>query len=320
MLVTHTDCQLKFDNSCGLIFPASIRPICGTVNIDFSKNKFNYFEIVIISDKNSNEVARIPLLHRPDKSGSDNYRRLQISFIWNLRGSKSNHYVESGCYTVSLIGKLDEAAEVNLDSIECKVVDMADIPSIIRYLKHSHLPALDVSAQRLLSYYLDIIEDIEYNILERLRENQFEDPYFIACTTLYFIQEIVSEIANRPESRFLFLIKKFASNKSRYAQQQKRSPRFNLWPLFDFLVNYMANLEDQVRARAMAKCGQSNFTESDKAQIISSMVSALYPYCKTMNFAKNVIGRAGEKIFEELLKFGIKYECTKHLNRSVAIC
>jgi hypothetical protein len=176
MLVTHADCRLKVDNSRGLIFPAWIRPICGTADIDFSKNKFDYFEIIIVSNENSNEVARIPLLHRPDKSVSDNYRPLQISFSWNLRGSKSNHYVEPGCYTVSLIGKLDEAAEVNLDSIKCKVVDKGDIPTIIRSLKHSHLPDLDVSAQRLFSHYLDIIEDIEYNILERLRENQIEDP------------------------------------------------------------------------------------------------------------------------------------------------
>jgi hypothetical protein len=82
----------------------------------------------------------------------------------------------------------------------------------------------------------------------------------------------------------------------------------------------MADLEDQVRARAMAKCGQRIFTQSDKAQIISSMVSALYPYCKTMSFPKNVIGRAGEKTFKELNKFGIRYECTKHFNRSIAIC
>ncbi len=324
MLTTHTDGRLRVDNNYGLIFPSSIRPICGTANIDLLRNKFSSFEIIIISDENSNEIlARIPLLStKPDKSINHNhYPRLQISFSWDLTSYKPNCYVKSGCYTVCLIGKLDESTEVNFDSIECKVVDTRDILAISTCLKHSHLPALDASARKLFSYYLDIIEDIEYNILERLSENQFEDPYFIACTTLYFIQEIASDIANRPRSRFLFLIQKFASTKMVHpSQQQESHSRFGLWTLFDFLVNYMADLEDQVRARSMAKSGQRIFIENDKAQIVSSMMSALYPYCKTMNFPKNVIGKTGEKIFEKLIKFGIRYECTKHLNRTVAIC
>jgi hypothetical protein len=95
--------------------------------------------------------------------------------------------------------------------------------------------------------------------------------------------------------------------------------RLGLLTLFDFLVNYMSDLEDHVRADAIARCGQRNLTPNDKTQIVSSMVLAIYPYCKTITFPKNAIGSIGEKIYEYTIKFGIKYLCTRRINRSIAI-
>jgi hypothetical protein len=314
LTTTHTDCQLKVDDNCGLIFPSAVKHISGTVNIGL-KNRFDSF-VVTISDENSDEIARIPL--EPDKSVDP----FQAPFWWDLK-SRSKSYVDSGSYTVSLIGRLDESTEVRCGSIECKVVDVRDVLATTRSLQQSFLvigdAAVTVATQRLFSLYFDIIGDIERSILERLRDNKFEDPYFVACITLYFIQGIASDIRYRPKSRFIPLIQEFAS-KHAISAQQAQNAKFGLWAIFDFLVNYMANLEDEVRGRAMASCGQRVFTPKDKALIVSSMVSALYPYCKTMNFPKNAIGGFGEKIFEVLLKFGIKYECTQRLNKSVAIC
>jgi hypothetical protein len=202
-------------------------------------------------------------------------------------------------------------------SAECEVVDTRDILSITRSLKRSHLIA-DVTSQTILSVYLDIILDIETVILEGLRDNLFDDPYLVARTTGYFIQEIADDMANPSKSRFLDLIEEFASTHS-LSSQQIMNARLGLLTLFDFLVNYMSDLEDHVRADAIARCGQRNLTPNDKTQIVSSMVLAIYPYCKTITFPKNAIGSIGEKIYEYTIKFGIKYLCTRRINRSIAI-
>jgi hypothetical protein len=308
MLTTFSDCQLKIDNNYGLIFPSSIKPISGTVNIG-SRNKLDRFAI-LISDKNSNEIFRKPL--GPDKSNGP----FQTSFSWDLR-SKSNCYVESGCYIVSLVDTSNESQEIMYCSTECQVVDTRDILSITRSLKCSHLIA-DVTSQTILSVYLDVIQDIETAILKRLRDNLFDDPYLVARTTEYFVQEIAYDMTNPSKSRFLDLIEEFASTHPLTAQQITNA-RLGLLTLFDFLVNYMSDLEDHVRADAIARCGQRNLTPNDKAQIVSSMALAIYPYCKTITFPKNAVGSTGEKIYEYIIKFGIKYLCTKRINRSIAI-
>ncbi len=313
MLSTYTeDCQLKIHNNYGLILPSSIKPVYGTVNID-SRNKLDSFSI-IVSDKNSNEIARIPL--GPEKSNNT----YQTSFRWDLR-SKSSSYVESGSYTISLVvDSSNEPQLIKYCSIECKVLDARNILSTARSLRCS--PSIiqqNAATQTIFSIYLDIIKDIETVILERLKDNRFEDPYLVACITAYFVQEIANDVANRTNSQFLGLIEKFASKNSISAEQMKNA-RIGLWALFDFVVNYMSDLEDHVRANAMARCGQRNLTRKDKAQIVSSMVLAIYPHCKTMIFPRNPIGITVEKIVEAFIKVGIKYLCTKHINRSIAIC
>jgi hypothetical protein len=304
-------CPLKIDNNHGLIFSSSITPISGTVNIEL-KNKLDSYEILIL-DKNSNEILR-KSLRRSDESNAF----LETSFTWDLK-SKSNSFVESGCYIISLIDTSNELKEIECCSIECKVVDTRNILSITRSLKRSHTFTPDAH-QTLFSIYLDILEDIQGVILERLENNRFEEPYFVACITACFIQEIADDILNQSKSRILALIAEFQSKNSMPEQQIKKTARLSLSALFDFLINYMSDTEDHVRANAMAKCGQRHLTQNDKAQIVSSLVLAIYPHCKTIIFPKNVIGSIAEKIIEGIIKFGIKYVSTKHVNKSISIC
>lgn len=83
-------CPLKIENDQGLIFPSAITPISGTVDVEPKDKRFE----IRISDRNSNEVLR--------KSPVSASR----AFTWDLK-SKSNSYVESGCYTVSLYDTAD---------------------------------------------------------------------------------------------------------------------------------------------------------------------------------------------------------------------
>lgn len=291
-------CPLKIDNNQGLIFSSSITPISGTVNTE-SRSELGSYEILVL-DKNSNEILRKSL--RSDGPGT-----LETLFTWDLK-SKSNSYVESGCYTVSLI---DASREIEC-SIECKVADTRNILPITRSLKHR---TFTPDVQALSSIYFDIIEDIQATILERLENNRFEEPYFVACITAGFIQEIADDVQNQP-SRILGLMTEFQSKNP----VPEKTARLGLRALFDFLINYMADTEDHLRANAMARCGQHHLTQNDKAQIVSSLVSAIYPHCKTMVFPKNAIGGIVEKIIGGIIKLGIKYVSAKHVNRSISIC
>jgi len=196
------------------------------------------------------------------------------------------------------------------------VVDTRKILSIARSLKHSQTFPRD-APPTVFSIYFDIIEDIQGKILERLQNNLFEDPYFVTCTTTCFIQDIADDIQNY-SSNFLDRIAEFQSKHS-MSEQQIKTATLGLRALFDFLINYMSDMEDHVRANAMAKCGQCRLTRNDKAQIVSSLASAIYPYCKTIIFPKNTVGGVLEKIVERIIKFGIKYVSTKHINKSISI-
>lgn len=302
-------CPLKIDSNHGLIFSSTITPISGTVSIE-AKNKLDSYEILIL-DKNSNEVFRIPL--RSDRSGC----LAETSFTWDLK-SKSNSYVESGCYIISLIDTSSDSKEIeSSSSTECKVIDTRKILAITRSLKRSHTFTPNTS-RLLISIYFDIIGDIQGIILERLKNNRFKEPYFVACITACFIQEIADDMQNQSKSHFLDLITEFQS-KNPMSEQQIKTARLGLWQLFDFLINYMSDAEDQARANAMAKCGQCHLTPNDKAQIVSSLVLAIYPHCKTIIFPKNVIGNIIEKMVEGMIKVGIKYVSTKHVNKSISI-
>jgi hypothetical protein len=201
--------------------------------------------------------------------------------------------------------------------VKCKVADTRKIVSATRSLKRSRT-FTSTAAQVVSSIYFDIIEDIQREILERLENGKFEEPYFIARVTAYFIQEIADDLQNQSKSRFLDRIVEYQSRHP--MSEQQKTARLGLWKLFDFLVNYMSDVEDHARANAMAKCGQSNFTQNDKAQIISSLTSAIYPHCKIIPFPKNTLGSIVEKIFGSVIRLGIKYMSTKHINRSVSIC
>jgi hypothetical protein len=302
-------CPLKLDKDDGLIFSSSVTPIVGTVNMEL-KNKLGPYEILIL-DRHSKEIRRISLKSdKPDTS-------LETLFTWDLK-SKSDSYVESGCYTISLVDASNSLKETKYGSIKCKVADTRNILSITRSLKSS-LASPSNDPQMLSSIYFDIIGDIEIEILERLKNNRFEEPYFVTCITACFIQGIADDIQNQSKSQFLRLI---AECQSRYSisEQQIRTARLGLWMLFDFLINYMSDMEDHVRANAMAKCGQCQLTENDKAQIVSSLVMAIYPHCKTISFSKNAIGSTFEKIIQYMIKFGIKYVSAKHVKKSISIC
>jgi len=188
-----------------------------------------------------------------------------------------------------------------------------DIVSITRSLRRSHTFSRDAT-QAVFLAYLDVIEDIEITILERIKENHFEDPDLVARITAYFIEEIAGDI-DKPASRFLALVEKFALKKP----GMQKGEGLGLLGLGDLLVNYMADLEDHLRANAMARCGRRELTRNDRDQIVLSMTSAIYPHCKPTIFPKNTIGSAAKKIFEGVIKLGISYECTKHLNRSISI-
>lgn len=282
-------CPLKIENNQGLIFSSSITPISGTIDAEPKGKRFE----LRISDRNSNEILRKSL-------GSGDR-----VFTWDLR-SKSNSYVESGCYTISLYDTAGGSREIC--STECKVADTRNILSITRSLKSSGAP------RPLSSIYFSIIEDIQGAILERLENGLFEEPHFVACITACFIQDIADDM-NQPKSRFLGLMAGFQSENP----VPENAARLGLRALFDFLINYMADTEDRVRAGAMAKCGQRRLTRNDRAQIVSSLVSAIYPHCKT-SFPKNAAGCVAEKITGRIIKLGIRYVSAKHVSRSISIC
>ena len=298
-------CLLIVNSHQGLIFSSSIKPVSCTISMA-PENKSNSYAILVL-DKNSNEIFRKSL--RSDESPP-----LETSFTWDLKSS-SNSYVESGCYTLSLI---DTPDEIECCSVKCKVVDTRKIVSATESLKHSST-FTSTALQALSSIYFDIIKDIQREILERLENNKFEEPYFIACATTYFIQGIADDLQNRSRGRFLDLIAEYQARHP-ISEHQIRTARLGLRALFDFLINYMSDAEDHMRADAMAKCGQSRFTQNDKAQIISSLVSAIYPHCKMTPSPKNVLGSIAEKILGRIVRLGIKYVSTRHINRSVSIC
>ncbi len=296
-------CPLTVDNH-GIILPSSIIAISGSVNVP--KDKLDSYEIRII-DGNSNEIYRQPVhLIEPNA--------LKASFIWDLK-SKSNSYVDSGCYTVNLIDISSEDKDARIGSVKCKVIDTRKILSTTRSLKYSYALAPNIS-QTLVSNYFDIIEDIQRVILDQLESKLFEEPYFVGCITVGFIQEIFDDIQRQSKSSFLARIEEFQSK----LPVSKQATRLGLWGIFDFLINYMSDLEDHARANAMARCGQHHLTQNDKALIISSLVLAIYPHCNTMSFPRNALGTIAEKVTGGMIKLGIRFTSTKHINRSISIC
>jgi hypothetical protein len=306
-------CNLWIDNRSGLIFSSSALHISGTAQFSMDGATSSSYSILIL-DENSVEVARIGL--RPENSGT----LFESSFTWDLRSKSNNSYVKSDCYTISL-AELSDEEEIQCCSVECKVADTREILSTTDLLKSSQRFA-DPTTKGVLSIYADIIRDIETLIIEGLKDNQFDEPYFVARTTAGFIQQIYNDIENNSASQFRPLIEDFVSKNPGLRQQTNNDNNkgLSLWALFDFLVNYMADPEDQARATAMVNCEYRNFTANDRSVILSALVSGILPHCITFGTSTNVISRKAFALVECLLKIGIKYVCAGHVDKSISIC
>jgi len=302
-----SNCELAIDSKNGLIFSSSTIQISGTTK--FPADNTASFSILIL-DENSDEVARIGL--RPEKSGN----LYASSFVWDLK-SRSNSYVGSGRYTISL-AELSNEKEIEHCSVECLVADTREILETTALLKSLQIFG-DPTSKRLLSIYVDIIRDIEIRIIEGLEDNRFDEPYFVARTTAGFIQQIYNDIENHGASQFRPLIEEFVS-KNPGLRLQANDEKFGLRALFDFLVNYMADPEDIARATAMIKCEYRNFTTNDRSIVLSALVSGILPHCMTIAPPNNAIGRKTSALVERLLKVGIRYLCAKHIDKSISIC
>jgi hypothetical protein len=304
-------CRLLMDNKNGLIFSSSAIQISGSALFPTDGSALSYS--ILISDENSNEVAEIAL--KPERSGTSLYS----AFTWNLKSTSSLSYVKSGRFTISLVAQTPNEEKIKCCSVECKVADTRGILSTTELLKSFSQSLDDRASKRVLSAYADIIRDIEKHIIDGLKNNLFDEPYYVARTTTGFIEEIYNDIENGSASQFRTLIEEFVS-KNPGLELHADSEELGLRALFDFLVNYMADPEDRARAAAMVKCEYRNFTANDRSVILSALVSGILPHCKVFAPPKNVIGRKAHALVESLLKIGIKYVCAKHVDRSIAIC
>lgn len=301
-----SNCQLWIDNKNGLIFSSSAIQISGTAR--FPVDNTTCYSILIL-DENSVEIARIGL--SPEKSET----LFESSFTWDLK-SRLNSYVKSGRYTISL-AELSNEERIERCSAECRVADTRDILSTTDLLKSSQKFA-DPACRRVLSIYTDIIKDIEICIIEGLKDKRFDEPYFVARTTAGFVQQIYNDIENDSASQFRALIEEFVS-KNPALGLKANNEKLGLWALFDFLVNYMADPEDQARATAMVKCEYRNYTANDRSIILSALVSGILPHCMTFAPPTNAINRKTSVLVERLLKVGIKYVCAKHVDKSISL-
>lgn len=303
---TISNCQLLIDNKNGLIFSSSVNQISGTARYPID-NAASYS--IRVLDENSDEVARIGL--RPENAGA----LLESSFTWDLKSSSS--FVKSGRYEISLV-ELTSGEEIECCAVECMVADTRDILSTTELLKSSQRFA-DPKCKRVLSIYADIIKDIEIRIIEGLKDNQFDEPYFVARTTAGFIHQIYDDIENDSASQFRPLVEEFVS-KNPGLLLRPDDGKLGLRALFDFLVNYMANPEDQARATAMVKCKYRNFTANDRRIILSALVSGILPHCMTIAPSTNAISRKISVLVERLFRVGIRYVCAKHVDGSISMC
>jgi len=89
--------------------------------------------------------------------------------------------------------------------------------------------------------------------------------------------------------------------------------------MYDFLVNYMSNLEDNLRAFAMSKAGKSSFTSNDKHQIVETLVTVILAHSKAIIVPKNFFGIMAVRLSERIIKIGMKYIGLRHLNNSISI-
>ncbi len=166
--------------------------------------------------------------------------------------------------------------------------------------------------------YLDTIKDIQIHLIEQLKNNCFEDASFVTNTTANFVHEIINDLQCQSQSHISKLITEFYV-KYPDCDKQITSSNPGMMMSYRFIVDQMSQLEDRLRANAMIKAGKTCFTKNDKRQIISILTSVIYQHTKVPTFPKNRIFSPFGKISEKLIKLGIKYISSRHIDKSISI-
>ena len=174
------------------------------------------------------------------------------------------------------------------------------------------------SISPLHSVYLNIIKDIQTSLLEQLKNNQFDEPYFIASTTANFVCEIMDDFQHPSKNHITKLITEFQLQNPK-CDEQILSSNLGMRMFYNFFVNQMSNLEDNLRAIAMVKSCKTYFTANDKNQIITTLTSMIYRHSQNMIFPSNVIGILIENLVEKLISLGIKKIALKHINKFISL-
>ena len=200
--------------------------------------------------------------------------------------------------------------------IEFTNVDWIDTEEILRNATNLQHTYAKLSSYH--SIYLDIIKDIQVNLLEKIKNNKFDEPFFIACTTSNFVKEIMNDLKNPSKSQINKQITKLRF-KNPLNETKVIESKLDIPLMYNFLVNYMANLEDNLRAFAMSKAGKSSFTPNDKNQIVETLVIVILAHSKAIIVPKNIFGIVTNKLSESIIKIGMKYIGLRHLNNSISI-
>ena len=192
-------------------------------------------------------------------------------------------------------------------------IDTKTILCNVTYLQQTYGPI-----SPLHSVYLNIIKDIQTSLLEQLQNNQFDEPYFIASTTANFVCEIMGDFQCPSKNHINKLITEFQLQNPK-RDKQILSSNLGMRMFYNFFVNQMSNLEDNLRAIAMVKAGKTYFTSNDKNQIVTTLASVIYRHSQNITFPNNVIGILIGNLIEKLISLGIEKIALKHINKSILL-
>ena len=205
----------------------------------------------------------------------------------------------------------NESNEIQYCSKLC--VGTEDILQNVEFLQESY-----GSISSLHALYFNTIKDIQINLIERLKNNQFEDTSFVTNMTANFILEIIDDLQDASKNKISKLIAEFYL-KYPECEEQIISSKLGMMMSYRFIVDQMSQLEDRLRANAMIKAGKPCFTKNDKKQIISTLTSVIYDHTRVPIFPKNRIFSPLAKIPEKLIKLGIKQISIIHIDKSISI-
>ena len=192
-------------------------------------------------------------------------------------------------------------------------IDTKTILWNVTYLQQTYGPI-----SPLHSVYLNIIKDIQTSLLEQLKNNQFDEPYFIASTTANFVCEIMNDFQCPSKNHINKLIAEFQLQNPK-CDKQILSSNLGMRMFYNFFVNQMSNLEDNLRSVAMVKAGKTYFTSNDKNQIVLTLTSVIYRHSQNMTFPNNVIGILIGNLIKKLIRLGIEKIALKHINKSISL-